>query len=92
MFEKLDDITKKHGTFFDDNSKKYENDIIKIFNGDLDIDLTNDLLLNCAGLYCRYIMKNYEEMIFGVPRIKRIKSIKWIKRIKRIKRNMIKKK
>jgi TPR repeat protein len=54
------DITNKYDITFSEEYSEHEREIVDIFNGKINDETTNDIVLNCVGLYHRYVTSNYE--------------------------------
>jgi TPR repeat protein len=61
-FKSLEDITKKYKIIFNEKDNKYRNEIIDIFNGNVEKYLKNIELYNNLGNYYKHIEKNYDLM------------------------------
>ena len=63
MFSSIDEICEEFSIDFDNETLEYTNDIISIFNGNIQFKTDNPILLRIIGLYYENVEENKDKMI-----------------------------
>ena len=63
MFSSINEICEEFSIDFDNETLEYTNDIISIFNGNIQLKTDNPILLRIIGLYYKNVEENQDKMI-----------------------------